>query len=46
MADLLTPTLDTNYQTFYNNFNDNARNTGYNVRIEETNSAYGGSTTA
>ena len=42
-GDLLTPTLDTAYQTFYNNFNDNASNTGYNVRIEETNSAYGGS---
>jgi hypothetical protein len=42
-GDLLTPTLDTNYQSFYNNFNDNASNTGYNVRIEETNSAFGGS---
>jgi hypothetical protein len=31
------------YQTFYNNFNDNASNNGYTIRIEETNSAYGGS---
>jgi len=42
-GDLLTPTLDTDYQSFYDTFNDNASNTGYNVRIEETNSAYGGS---
>jgi len=42
-AQLLTPTRDTDYQSFYNTFNDNASNTGYNVRIEETNSAYGGS---
>jgi len=42
-GDLLTPTLDTGYQSFYNEFNNNASNNGYNVRIEETNSAYGGS---
>jgi hypothetical protein len=42
-ADLLTPSLDTGYQSFYNSFNDNASNNGYNVRIEETNSAFGGS---
>ncbi|SEF71760.1 hypothetical protein SAMN05421819_0929 [Bryocella elongata] len=40
---ILASTLDAKYQTFYNNFNDNASNNGYNVRIEETNSAYGGS---
>jgi hypothetical protein len=42
-GDLLTPTLDASYQSFYSTFNDNASNNGYNVRIEETNSAYGGS---
>jgi Glycosyl hydrolase family 79 C-terminal beta domain len=42
-AKLLTPTRDTDYQSFYNTFNHNASNTGYNVRIEETNSAFGGS---
>jgi hypothetical protein len=42
-SDLLTAALDSKYQSFYNTFNDNASNTGYNVRIEETNSAYGGS---
>lgn len=40
---MLASTLDSGYQTFYNNFNDNASNEGYTVRIEETNSAYGGS---
>ena len=43
VGDLLTPTRDTNYQSFYSTFNHNASNTGYNVRIEETNSAFGGS---
>jgi hypothetical protein len=42
-AALLNSSLDSAYQTFYNNFNDNASNEGYTVRIEETNSAYGGS---
>jgi hypothetical protein len=42
-AQLLTPSRDTGYQSFYNTFNDNASNNGYKVRIEETNSAYGGS---
>jgi Glycosyl hydrolase family 79 C-terminal beta domain len=42
-AKLLASSLDSQYQTFYNNFNDNASNTGYSVRIEETNSAFGGS---
>ena len=40
---ILAASLDTAYQSFYSNFNDNASNNGYNVRIEETNSAYGGS---
>ena len=40
---ILAASLDSAYQSFYNNFNDNASNNGYNVRIEETNSAYGGS---
>ncbi len=44
---LLSSGNDSAYQTFYNKFNDNASNTGYNIRIEETNSAYqGGSTVA
>jgi hypothetical protein len=38
-AALLTPQRDIDYQSFYNN----ASNNGYKVRIEETNSAYGGS---
>jgi hypothetical protein len=42
-AALLSSGLDAKYQTFYSNFNDNASNNGYNVRLEETNSAYGGS---
>jgi len=42
-ADLLASSLDAAYQSYYNKFNDNASNNGYNVRIEETNSAYGGS---
>jgi len=42
-AALLNSSLDSAYQTFYNNFNDNASNEGYTIRIEETNSAYGGS---
>ena len=40
---ILAASLDASYQSFYSNFNDNASNSGYNVRIEETNSAYGGS---
>jgi len=40
---ILASTLDAKYQSFYNTFNDNASNEGYNIRIEETNSAYGGS---
>lgn len=40
---ILAASLDSAYQTYYNNFNDNASNNGYTVRIEETNSAYGGS---
>lgn len=42
-SEILAAKLDGQYQTFYNDFNDNASNEGYNVRIEETNSAYGGS---
>ena len=40
---ILASTLDAKYQSFYNTFNDDASNEGYNIRIEETNSAYGGS---
>ena len=42
-AKILASSLDSQYQSFYNTFNDNASNNGYSVRIEETNSAYGGS---
>ncbi|MBB5062876.1 glycosyl hydrolase family 79 C-terminal domain-containing protein [Granulicella mallensis] len=42
-ATLLAASLDSQYQSFYNSFNDNASNNGYKVRIEETNSAFGGS---
>jgi len=39
-AALLSTSRDSAYQTFYDNFNDNASNNGYTVRIEETNVAY------
>ncbi len=42
-SDLLASSLDAAYQSFYSNFNNNASNNGYTLRIEETNSAYGGS---